>query len=410
MRGLDPSRTGPFVPPGTTVGVTGATGLIGGRLVERLAEQGAVVTCFVRNTGPSPGVRTSKARIVPLNLADPAAVRAGLLGIELVFHCAYDFSDTRWNLDALRALISACRTNRCLRLVHLSSFVVYRIPHEGELTEESPQETSTSGYANTKRQLEAELLRAVHNDGLPATILQPTIVYGPRSRPWTDDPADMLRYGTVILPDSGSGVCNAVYVDDVVSAMILAAQEPRAVGQRFLISGPEPVTWGQFYEAIAWAVGANGPQYRPAQDIARQTRRFRKVLRLAVDPVRALQRVAQIEACRKALQAGLSLLPRSLRDRTQQQLFGPVTRRRGQIHIPDPRFIESRATIGSGKARRELGYVPQFDFASGMQLTTRYLREEREKIKGYFSGLDALGSGHYLASGTARAPPGNPNE
>ena len=55
-------------------------------------------------------------------------------------------------------------------------------------------------------------MKAVYEDGLPATILQPTIVYGPFSRPWTDGPADMLRFGTVMLADAGKGICNAVYV------------------------------------------------------------------------------------------------------------------------------------------------------------------------------------------------------
>ncbi len=75
--------------------------------------------------------------------------------------------------------------------------------------------------------------------------MQPTIVYGPFSRLWTIDPADMLINATVVLPDRGEGICNAVYVDDVVDAMILAAKNPAAVGQRFLVSG-EPITWAQF--------------------------------------------------------------------------------------------------------------------------------------------------------------------
>ena len=79
------------------------------------------------------------------------------------------------------------------------------------------------------------------------------------------EPLDKLWYGTVILPDCGEGHCNLVYVDDVVSAMILAGLRSAALGQRFLVSGPEPVTWREFYEEMARAIGANGPQYRPAE-------------------------------------------------------------------------------------------------------------------------------------------------
>jgi hypothetical protein len=262
--------------------------------------------------------------------------------------------------------------------VHVSSFVVYQIPVEGEVAEESPQETSSAGYAYTKRKLEDELLRAAGEDALPMTILQPTIVYGPFSRSWTIDPADMLRYGTVILPDRGEGICNAVYVDDVVSAMILAALHPRAAGQRFLISGPKPITWGLFYEAMARAAGTKGPQYRPAEAIAREGGKVRKLLRLAADPERVIRRVAQIGPCRKLVQAGLGTLPRGFRERAESRLFSPVARRRGYAHVPNLghlQFLQSRATIGSHKARCELGYAPQFDFTAGMVPTARYLRE-----------------------------------
>ncbi len=273
--------------------------------------------------------------------------------------------------------------NGCRRLVHVSSFVVYQLPFEGEVTENSARAKSGTGYAHTKGELEAVLLRAVREDGLPGTILQPPIVYGPLSRPWTIEPADMLRHGTVILPDRGEGICDAVYVDDAVSAMILAAQHPRAVGQRFLISGPRPITWRQFYEEMARAAGANGPQYRPADAIAREGGKARKPLRLAADPEGVSRRLAQNRLCRKLLQAGLVALPQDLQESVQNRLFGPNARRRGFVHMPNLghlRFLQSRATIGSGKARREPGYAPQFDFAAGMvrPLSAGRLREEGE--------------------------------
>jgi nucleoside-diphosphate-sugar epimerase len=224
------------VEPGTIVAVTGATGFIGGRLVERLVEQGAAVTCLLRGD-PSPRLQRLGAKLCKIDIANEDAVRTGLKGIDWVFHCAYDSDNAEWNFKALRALIASCRENAWRRFVHVSSFVVYDLPPEGELTEETIGTTARSRYAHIKRELETELLNAVRRDGLPATIVQPTIVYGPFSRPWTIDPADMLINGTVVLPDQREGICNAVYVDDVVDAMILAAKNPAAVGQRFLVSG-----------------------------------------------------------------------------------------------------------------------------------------------------------------------------
>jgi nucleoside-diphosphate-sugar epimerase len=359
--------------PGTAVAVTGATGFIGGRLVERLIEQGAVVTCLVRNPAASARLHEMGAQTHLLNIAEPEPLHLALAGIDLVFHCAYDWENTNWNLSALRALIEACRANSRHHLVHVSSVVVYQKPAEGELTEKCAEDTSTAGYAHTKRELEHELFMAARDDGLSMTIIQPTIVYGPFCRSWTIRPAEMLRYGTVILPDHGEGICNAVYVDDVVSALIIAARHPRAIGQRFLISGP-PITWRQFYEEIARAVGAKGPQYRPAKVIAlRNHGKVGKLLCLVADPGWVIPLAAQ-----KLVRVGLGVLPEGIRRRAENRLLGPITRRLGHVYLPSLReltSLQSRATVGSAKARRELGYAPQFDFGKGMIPTARFLRE-----------------------------------
>jgi len=368
----------PPIAPGTTVAVTGATGFIGGRLVERLAEQGGEVTCLIRGTDAGMRLHRAGAHIRKLDMTDAEAVRTALDGIEIVFHLAYDWGDTAWNYKALRALIEACRSNGCRRLVFVSSFVVYEIPDEGELSEDSPSSTATEGYAHTKLGLEAELLKAVREKNVPATIVQPTIVYGPYSRPWTLDPADMLRHGTVVLPGAGEGICNAVYVDDVVSAMTLAALRPEAVGQRYLISGPAPITWKTFYEGMARAVGANGPQFWPAEAIARANTKAGKLTRLAADPEHVIRRVASIGPARKLVTKALRVLPTGVRRSMHNRLFGPVTRRRGYAHVPNLghlSFLQGRAVIGSAKAGEELGYAPAFGFDEGMVPTARYLKD-----------------------------------
>jgi nucleoside-diphosphate-sugar epimerase/choline dehydrogenase-like flavoprotein len=368
----------PTLRPGTVAAVTGATGFIGGRLVERLAEQGVVVTALLRRAAPSAHLERTGTKTIELDLADSEAAHAALKGIDVVFHCAYDWDSEAWNLAAVRALITSCRANGIRRLVHLSSFVVYQTPVEGEVTEESPEDRSDAGYAFMKRRLEREILSAVREESFPGTILQPTLVYGPYSRPFTIDPADMLRYGTVVLPDRGEGLCNAVYIDDVVSAMIAAADQPRAVGERFLISGPGRTTWGQFYEEIARTVGANRPHYRPVDEIEREGSQVRKLRRLVADPARVVRRVAQSGPGRKLVNAGLGPLPPVVRRRVNGWLFRPRTCWRGQVHVPNAGqlyFLQSRATIGFDKARRILGYAPQFDFLTGMVPTGRFLKD-----------------------------------
>jgi len=373
----------PALAPGTKAAVTGASGFLGGRLVELLTAQGVDVTCLVRRSNAGLRLRQTGARLLALDLAEPVPVQAALEGIEVVFHCAYDWADTAWNHRAISALIAGCQRNGCY-LVHVSSYVVYQLPDEGDVTEELPGNASASGYAHTKRELEETVLRAFQEQSLSGAVVQPTLVYGPFSGPFTNEPAEMLRFGTVVLPDQGEGTCNAVYVDDVVSAMTLAAQHPSAVGQRFLVSGPHPVTWREFYEEMARATGAKGPQYRAAEAIARGNTKMRKLLRFAADPERVVRRVAQDRRIRRFVQGAVGALPALPRQALASRLFAPTSRRPGHVHLPDGGrlgLLRGRATVGSAKARRELGYAPSFDFAAGMVPTARYLREVWERSK-----------------------------
>ncbi len=365
----------PRLRAGTKVAVTGASGFLGERLVEVLAEQDVEVTALIRRANASPRLRRTGARLLTPDLTDPDAVQTALKGIDVIFHCAYDWADASWNRRALDALIAACVRSGC-RLVHISSYVVYQGIESGEMTEDLPAETSSSGYAHIKHELEDEVLRAVREQSLAATVVQPTLIYGPRSGPFTHEPAEMLRFGTVVLPNKGEGICNAVYVDDVVSAILLAGREQAALGQRFLISGPSPVTWREFYEGLAQAIGAKGPEYRTAASLARASTKPRKILRLAADPERVVRAVVQHRRLRRFVQTGVRVLPLVARQPLTDRLFSPPSRRRGQVHLPDQGrlgFLQNRSTVSSAKARTQLGYVPRFDFATGMDRTAHYL-------------------------------------
>lgn len=107
--------------------------------------------------------------------------------------------------------------------------------------------------------------------------------------------------------------------------------------------------------------------------IARNHGKVGKLLSLVTDPGWAIPLAAQ-----KLVRVGLGVLPEGIRRRAENRLLGPITRRLGHVYLPslgELTSLQSRATIGSAKARRELGYAPQFDFGKGMIPTARFLRE-----------------------------------
>jgi nucleoside-diphosphate-sugar epimerase/predicted dehydrogenase len=392
-----PQHTLPIVPPGTKVAITGATGFIGGRLAERLLEQGAEVRCLVRSMSAAVRLARLPVDIRKVDLTDAAAVTEALKDTQLVFHCAYDPRSNSHNLVGTRNLIAACIELKVKRFVYTSTFSVYEPLPDGPLTEETRDGDKSWVYTRTKLELESAVLDAVRSKGLQGTIIQPTIVYGPFSRPWTIAPAEMLLYGTVILPDQGEGLCNAVHVDDVVDAMILSALRPEAVGERFVISGPEPVTWARFFEAFAEALQVQGPVYRSADSIARENSGLLHDIKLvARNPKKIVQIAVRVPAVRSLLQSGLDALPKPAYDLVSRVYFGDGSRPTGLVHLPDPqllRLYKAKASVGSEKARRMIGYAPRFDFEHGMAATALYLEwafgAQRRNAKAVSGAMEA---------------------
>jgi len=374
----------PRLPRGSKVLVTGATGFIGGRLVERLLEQqGALVRCAIRDV--SRAGRLGSAELVRVDFCNADDVDRAVNGVDYVFHCAYDWQSRRQNINGLRNILRACLAYSVSRLVHVSTFSVYQLLPDGPLVEEALDGDRWNTYVDTKLDLEKIVFEAVRKHGLPATIVQPTIVYGPFGIAWTTIPAEQLVFGEVILPDRGEGMCNALYVDDLVDGLFLAALSPAAIGERFLMSGPKPVTWGTFYTEMAHSLGVKPPTFRPHEMIENSSRESYLKYRIK----HLVKLFAYWKPARLALRTGQGVIlgrlqkmkrddPRSSRD--------PNARRENEgreVFLPNRSllaFYRSTATVGSEKARFKLGYSPRFDFQRGMALTSGFLESKYGEI------------------------------
>jgi nucleoside-diphosphate-sugar epimerase len=359
---------------GRKVLVTGATGFIGGRLVERLSRQNDVkVRCIIRDFERTNRLTSLPVELVHADLRNAAAIDSAIKGVNYVFHCAYDWHSRRQNIEGMHILLAACATHAIDRLIHVSTFSVYKALSDGPLTEEAPDGDRSSKYVDIKLDLEQIVLDAVRSRGLAATIVQPTIVYGPFSGPWTDRPAEMLIFGEVILPDSGEGLCNAVYIDDVVDGLILAATSPKAVGERFILSGPEPVTWATFFTEIARALGTKPPKFLPLPQVEKSCEQSHteRLTKIVLNPKRLLKFVVGWNPAYKALKTAFHKLPGPLRKRVRSY-YAAANRTRGEIFVLDSGY-NRKISAGSEKARLKLGYSPRTNFQRGMELTGPYL-------------------------------------
>jgi len=241
---------------GRTVLVTGGTGFIGCRLVERLILQhGVRVRVLVRDFARAVRVATFPVELVPGSVLDPATLAAASTGCDTVFHCAYGTAGSqseraRTNRDGTRNVLEAALARRVRRVVCLSTLMVYGHTPDGDLDETAPRRRYGDTYSDSKYDAELLALALARQRGAPVVLLQPTAVYGPYGGVWTELPLRQLASGRVILVGGGDGIANAVYVDDLVSAMLLAAVREGIEGEAFLVSGAQSESWREFYEMV----------------------------------------------------------------------------------------------------------------------------------------------------------------
>jgi nucleoside-diphosphate-sugar epimerase len=269
--------------------------------------------------------------------------------------------------------------------------MVYGRTADGDLTEESPRRKLGEAYADSKLAAEREVLACGRRHGLPVTVLQPTAVYGPWGGVWTERVLAMLRTGRVILVDGGSGLANAVYVDDLVSAMLLAAVAPGAVGEAFLVSGEEPVTWRELFGRFERMLGASRTVEMSAAEALEHWRRHqRQAPRAIPELLRVVKRDQEVRErlfATRELTALRELASTVLPERWQQSIkarlgsggAGAGGQVSGElpIHPLSPLMIDfyaARTRVRIDKAKRLLGFRPAFDLEAGMAVTEVWAR------------------------------------
>ncbi|MBA2667053.1 MAG: NAD-dependent epimerase/dehydratase family protein, partial [Trueperaceae bacterium] len=202
---------------GRRVLVTGGTGFIGGRLVEKLVlEHGARVRVLTSNYAGLSRVSRFDVEVVRGDVSVAGQVSEATKGCDVVFNCAYgsrgsEADRRRVTVDGTRAVLDAALAHGA-RVVHVSTMVVYGIGIAGELDERAPRRPSGVAYGDTKIEAEALALSYASERGLGVSVVQPTAVYGPFAPNWTVRVLESLRTGRVVLVDDGVGHANPVYV------------------------------------------------------------------------------------------------------------------------------------------------------------------------------------------------------
>jgi nucleoside-diphosphate-sugar epimerase len=315
-----------------TAFVTGGSGFIGGRLVERLVAEGTTVRALARSQRSARRVEELGAEAVHGDLGDRGSLAAGAAGAQSAFHLAARLGEwgpwedfERGNVAGTRNALAACAEAGVRRFVHCGTEAALMAgkPLAG-VDETAPlRPDSPAPYPATKARAELEV-RAASREGFETVVLRPRFVWGRGDTTLLPEMVETVEKGQFAWVGGGRNVTDTAHVDNVVEGLLLAAAKGRP-GEAYFLTDGEPVVFREFVTELLRTQGVEPPgRSIPAWTAA------------------PLARVAE---------TAWKLLP--LRGEP------PMTRFRSWI-------LTQECTLDISKAREELGYAPLVSHEQGL--------------------------------------------
>jgi 2-alkyl-3-oxoalkanoate reductase len=352
------------------VAVIGAGGFIGSRIVEAFHLRGwAEIRPVVRRV--SALARSSRfnldSRIA--DARDQQALGAALSGCEYLIHAAG--GDDATILGTVGPVFRAAQHAGVRRVVYLSSASVHgQSPQPGTDENSRLRADQPLSYNNAKVKAERRFLHLRTKGNVEIVLLRPGIVYGPRSS-WIGSFADELLTGRALVINGARGICNSIYIDNLVHAIRLALTADRVDGQAFLIGDQETVTWRDLYEPVVKAMGMAFEEIPSVNSAPLDASGFERIVRIGDSKLgKALLRISP-RRLRHAAYQGLSAWFEYPEDSSG------VSKGEGWPRVADlERTLLQTCSwkLSSQKAERMLGYFPQVSFQEGCRQSVEWLR------------------------------------
>jgi len=227
--------------------VTGATGFTGGHLAQALANDGHQVRALVRPGSKTDHLRHPNIELIGGQLTDAKAVEAAAQGCDKIFHIAAVFRtaghpDSHYydvNVGGTVNVLEAARRAGCERVVHCSTGGVHghiEDPPAAETYRLKPDDV----YQRSKVEAEKAVQAAV-GQGQRVVVFRPGAIYG------EGDLRFLKLFGSIakkrfFMIGPGTPRLHLVHVDDLVAGIKLCGSVDSALGETFLLAGPEAPT------------------------------------------------------------------------------------------------------------------------------------------------------------------------
>jgi nucleoside-diphosphate-sugar epimerase len=236
--------------------VTGATGFVGGHLVDRLLATGATVTAIIRDPKKAADLGRRGVNLVVGDLANQGALASACRDQQMIYHVAGAIAARdeaeflAVNRDGTARLLEAAQANGVGRFVLVSSLSVGGPTRPDSPLAGSEAANPVTAYGRSKLAGEVEVARS----RLAWTIVRPPVVYGPGDR-------EMLRvfraaaFGIAPVFGDGSQQLSLVYGPDLAAALVAAGTSTATVGGVYYAAHPERLTTRQMVATLGAAIG-----------------------------------------------------------------------------------------------------------------------------------------------------------
>ncbi len=220
--------------------VTGGTGFIGKALIRRLVELNYPVRTLIRPSKQSPSLpRGVPVDVAVSSLKDERGLRAAMVGVDTVYHLVGgewrgpQASLLAIDIQGTRAVAEAAKDAGVKRFFYISHLGADR----------------ASAYPVLKAKAIAE--EFIRRSGLNYTILRSAIVFGPNDG-FTTGLARILGATPFFLltPGDGSVQLQPIWVEDLVTCLTWALDDPEMVNRIVEVGGPEYLTFNQIAELV----------------------------------------------------------------------------------------------------------------------------------------------------------------
>jgi uncharacterized protein YbjT (DUF2867 family) len=223
--------------------VTGATGYVGGRLIERLVGEGRPVRALARDPSRLDGVEGIEA--VAGDLVRDTGLESALDGVETAYYLVHsmepvagangDFGSR--DRTAARNFARAAGTAEVDRIVYLGGMV--------------PQGARTSAHLASRLEVERILLQA----SPASTALRASIMVGARSSPFRILVRLVERLRLLPFPAWRNHRTAPIFERDAIEYLARTPSVPEAAGRSLDIAGPDVLSYGEMIERIADVMG-----------------------------------------------------------------------------------------------------------------------------------------------------------